>query len=881
MRGPVLRSKLRRPALPGDIVPRPRLNEAFVAAAGMPLTVVLAPIGFGKTTAAALWAAQSPIPTAWLTLDDQDSDPVRLFRHLLAALRTAHPGFGEGLDALLLLPEVPGGAALGETLADALHDLPERTALVIDDAHVASDHEAVALLRALVHYPAPDLALVLVTRSAAMIDLGRLLAHAKAASIDAAMLRFTVEEAAAFLAHHGLPDHLAHGLEGWPAGLRLVALSGGAPAAMEQAGVARRGLLMEAALEQIPADHLEPLLAAAVVERISGEVCAVMLGRPGDAAELRSALAHLASSHAFLAPRDSAGEWFSIEPLFREAVLERARTQRGASWITQARLVASDCLAAQGEIDDVISLALLAGDVDRAASLVEAHVAEMEGQLEYSLLEMRLNRLPEAVVQDRPYLLIARAICCVMRAASVSGLAALERAEALLATGSPDERAALWPILLGVRADFALAGAVDFQAAEGMVVEALPLLPEGAPLGRGTEIHIPALAALTRGESEQAIAGIETWARQHRPPNDAYLTSVLLTKAAIHMLDGNPVMAADAASRLGDLARRVHLPSRETWAASMEAIALLMMNDLPAAEAAFERYQALAYGGLMNFIAYQDALFGRALLLRATGQREEGNESIDRYIRRLSLSPNPDLLTLARSFRARLAALDGDIDEAMAMLAMLPESTGRQAVSMVQSIPLTRARVLATWGELAGVRQAVEICRSTWVVAGRAVKVRTRIVEAWAQEALGDGAAAEAALADALALGIERGMVWPFIEDGERIRPILLRLEAAGNVDAAVALALMAHDDDAVGSVLVPVVAAPPTVDDLALTRRELEVLRALRRGLTNKQIADEMYIASSTVKRHTASLFRKLGVTTRTQAVLHLQSVEIFRRSV
>ncbi len=876
--GAVLRSKLRRPGLPGDLVPRPRMNEAFAAATALPLTVVLAPVGFGKTTAAALWAAQTPLPTAWLALDEQDADHVRLLRHLVAALRTVHPGFGDGLDALLLLPEVPDGGALGEALADAMHDLPERTGLVIDDAHLASSPESAALLQALVRYPAPELALVLVTRSAALIDLGKLLAHAQAASIDAAMLRFTPDEAAGFLASHGVSPEAARGLEGWAAGLRLAAMTGGAPAAMEQAGAASRELLMDAALEQTPPDHLEPLLAAAAVERISGELCAAMLGRPMDAPAFRAMLAHLAAGHAFLVQQDRAGEWFAIEPLFRGALLERARAHPGAAWIAEARRAASDWFTEHGDIDAAITHALLGGDVDRAATLVEEHAFTVEERLHFSLLEMWLARLPEATVATRPRLLLARGVCLMIRGASVAGMAVLDRAEALLAAGPAGERVALRPFILATRANIMMTSAMNLDGALAMLDEARALLPEGGYLGLGTEIHVPAMADVLRGDPGRAIASIEGWAREHHPPNDAYATSVPMTEAVVYLLDGNPIMAAEAAVRLGEIGRKVGLPSRQTWAASLEGNALLAMNALPEAEEAFDRHQALAYSGLMTFTAYQDAVFGRALLFRVTGRGAEALEIADRYIRLLSLSANHDLLTLARSFRARLAALDGEIDAAMAILAALPTPTGRQPMSLVESVLLTRARVLATWGERSGVREAVEICRRKRGRSGRLVGVRARTVEAWALEALGEGEAAEETLAEALALGIGRGLVRPFVEDGERIGPILRRLEAGGNLDAAVALALIPREGRETGASGGEAI---PSMDTLVLTRRELEVLHALRRGLTNKQIAEELFIAQATVKRHMVSLFRKLGVTTRTQAVLHPQSVEIFRRSV
>jgi len=56
--------------------------------------------------------------------------------------------------------------------------------------------------------------------------------------------------------------------------------------------------------------------------------------------------------------------------------------------------------------------------------------------------------------------------------------------------------------------------------------------------------------------------------------------------------------------------------------------------------------------------------------------------------------------------------------------------------------------------------------------------------------------------------------------------------------------------------------------EDLSITRRELEVLELVAEGLSNREIAEKLYVSENTVKTHCSRAFDKLGARRRTQAV-------------
>jgi LuxR family maltose regulon positive regulatory protein len=71
---PLIRTKLYRPRITGDLVPRPRLLQRLEQHQGRPLTLVVAPTGFGKTTLVSSWLEACDCPSAWLSLDENDDD---------------------------------------------------------------------------------------------------------------------------------------------------------------------------------------------------------------------------------------------------------------------------------------------------------------------------------------------------------------------------------------------------------------------------------------------------------------------------------------------------------------------------------------------------------------------------------------------------------------------------------------------------------------------------------------------------------------------------------------------------------------------------------------------------------------------------------------
>ena len=375
----LLTTKLHLPGPRPGQVPRPRLMARLDEGLARGLVLVCAPAGYGKTVLLADWARRGTHPVAWLSLDAGDNDPARFWRHAVTALDRARPGTGDRVAPLLGPPAPSSFQGLVTALINDLAG--EEALLVLDDYHVIGSpqvHESLAFL--VEHRPA-GMCVVLASRSDPPLPLARLRARGQLAEIRVAELRFTPAEAGELLQHAAaaLPDAsvaaLAARTEGWAAGLQLAALSlrGQEDAAAFVAaftGSHRYVLdyLAEEVLEQQDEQLRAFLLETSVLERLSGPLCDAVTGREGSQALLEEA----ERAGLFLIPLDQLRGWWRYHHLFADLLRARLQEQQPGR-IAQLHRNAAAWYAGCGLADDAIGHAAAAGEMLRAARIIEQH----------------------------------------------------------------------------------------------------------------------------------------------------------------------------------------------------------------------------------------------------------------------------------------------------------------------------------------------------------------------------------------------------------------------------------------------------------------------------------------------------------------------------
>ena len=419
--GPLLETKLYVPRPPRGLVARPRLGERMSRGAESKLTLVSAPAGFGKTTLLAEWLASDPAreqSVAWLSLDQADNQPLSFWPYLIAALQTVAPGVGASALSFLQESQPPPIETVLAPLLNELSAVPNDIVLVLDDYHEVDTHDIQGGMAFLLEHLPHQVHLVVTTRADPALPLARLRARGELVEIRAADLRFTSDEVAAYLNEVMGLDLAALDVaaldgrtEGWIAALQLAALSmqgrddvAGFIATFSGDDRYIVDYLVEEVLHRQP-DHVRSfLLQTSILGLLSGPLCDAVTGLDGGKAMLEA----LDRGNLFLVPLDDRRRWYRYHQLFAD-VLRAHLVDEQPDRVPDLHRRASEWYEQNGERSEAIRHAMAAGDIARAADLVElAFPAMRQGRQEAALLAW-LRALPDEVVRRRPVLSVGYA----------------------------------------------------------------------------------------------------------------------------------------------------------------------------------------------------------------------------------------------------------------------------------------------------------------------------------------------------------------------------------------------------------------------------------------------------------------------------------------
>jgi len=922
-RGPdgLLATKLYVPLLRPGFVLRPRLVGQLDHGLAHALTLVCAPAGFGKTALLADWARRGRRPVAWLSLDAGDNDPARFWRHVAAALDRVRPGIAEHAAPLLGPPAPPSFEALVTALINELAAQPGEgeVVLVLDDYHLIDAQPVHASLTFLLEHRPPELHLVLASRADPPLPLARLRGRGQLAELRAADLRFTAEEAAALLREAAgpgppLPEATAATLaartEGWAAGLQLAALSlrgrpdaAGFVAAFSGSHRYVLDYLTDEVLEGQPEQVRGFLLETSVLERLSGELCDAVTGRTGGQAMLEA----IERANLFLVPLDEVRGWWRYHHLFAD--LLRARLQQEqADRVPQLHRNAAAWCDERGLADDAVRHALAAGDAAWAAGLMERHFDALFLRSEEVTLQRWLAALPADLLGSRPRLLVAQAVLALVcgRVDTMEGpLDAAERALAADA-GEADEpfepsvgRAgslvANVPVMIALYRGYVAGLRGDAERAVTFGSRALAELGEGAGMLDSTIRGYLAVAEWMRGrlpEAERAFASILA---QWRAAGERFVAvRVCELLGLVQRAQGRLDAALGTYQQAMEIAAGPGRP----------AVPAAGMAHVGIAEVAYQRDEldaALRHVtegiALCRQLAYAQPL-ATGLAIQAWIRQAEGDpagalDAIEEAERVAPASGVASLLNPIPAQRARLLLAQGDVAAATRWTKQRGVGADDEPGYPKEPEYLVLARVLLAQDlpdQALGLLERLHAAAAAQGRTGSIIEVRA--LQALALAARGDDEGAVAALAEALSLAGPQRYVRVFADEGAPMGALLGRLISAQRRDPPAARGVpldyigrlaRAFDQDAArartpgASPARPASTVVPGLVE-ALSDRELEVLQLLAAGKPNREIAAELVVALSTVKKHVTHIFDKLGAANRTEAATRARELGLLR---
>jgi LuxR family maltose regulon positive regulatory protein len=887
MYDPLLATKLRLPIRRKNAVQRKRLverlndglwqEEGFVRK----LTLVSAPAGFGKTTLVSEWLAapglKERFQAGWLSLEESDNDPARFLAYLIAALRQACPAFGDQTSAIVQLPQPPPMPAILTSLVNEISALPVLLIQTLDDYHMIHTPEIHQLLTFILDHQPSNLHLVILTREDPLLPAARLRAHGQLLEIRQDDLRFTAAETAEFLQHEtgfllkaeeiaNLENHT----EGWAAGLQLAALSlrsGRDVTTMVSNFAASDRFILDYLVEEVferqPARVKDFLLRTSLLNRLNSALCDAVTGSSTSGEMLRA----LEQANLFIIPLDPAHNWYRYHHLFAELLHHRLRLSGIAENALHQR--ASAWYEVQGSLSDAVDHSLLAQDWGNAARLVGVAAENLFKRGEHVTLLNWCARLPQEVIFSSTNLCLVQGWAALMSGQFDLAAPILERAEQLAMPGSSmlGRAAAAQAFLWRSRHEAARA----IEKSE----QALALLPEDEIATRGNVAMNLGLFYWHEGRLSETEAVLRQACELcQRSGNQVALLTAQIFLARIPAVRGKLRQAALACEQLLLLGGQIPMLCLAHYDL---ATIHLEQNDLAGAMQHFEKGFALAQRGANDEFIQAGCLL-KAVLLHALRDNTGAWEALAQAEERARGFPAA-IRSRAAALGVQLALAGKDLERAAGWCAQVNAEVDYH--SFYRFVGLSRAclwlaqgqKVLAG-GELKKLFDAAS--RSGWGYGALVV----RILQSLAAQNPAD---AQFFIADALRMGQEEGFKRSFLDAGDAVIPILQEAARRGvepRYTSEILTALGAGDapkskgqQDVIAPSGMPVGGARQAG---ALSDREVEVLRLVAAGLSNREIARQLFISPGTAKTHIHNLCGKLGVRNRTEAAMKAKELNL-----
>lgn len=934
----ILAAKLRVPLPPRHLVARTRLLSGLQEALERPVTLLSAPAGSGKSTLVSSWLRQGALPSAWLSLDQADSDAARFWPYLFTSLDTPYPGVGEHALQVLRSLRTPTIERVLTLLINLLGNGEPtirkeagEAVLVLDDYHVISTqaiHQGMAFL--LEHLP-PHLHLIISTRSDPPLPLARLRVSDRLLELRASDLRFSREEIAVFFARQAgialsaeeialLEERTA----GWAAGLQLVAPllhdQRGRPDVLRSISGSQSAIaeyLGQEVLAHLPERVQQFLLRTSILEQLEGRLCEVV----SDQAAGEGILTWLFQANLFLTPLDESHRWYRYHQVFADMLRQRLEQQHAAQ-IPELHRRASRWYREQGVLAEAVAHAHCAEDWESIATIAEESGMELMSRGETQMVMAWVALLPRPLVFSRLRLFLFE---CWFRWYSGHAAVAVEMLrEYIQRHGLPDleiedvatlEQAIVTHVDLlypcphwsdeqranRIAETLALYGMLSMQRSDGAAFS--------QAVCRRAVIHVAGLAhrarivqhlgtvSLLRGDLTEAAAVLEeALASAIADGSATWVTSIGYRLGMLYEMMGQLRDVTRISQQILQLS-----PGKAFLTQGTAYIFLGSVEYERSHLEAAERYFKLAIAAceeadlLKEIDPFIHFLLGQLRLARIkfiqrdrTGTRQ-CLEEIAGYLSRNWVGS--EVLPVVKGEYALLMHDLGDETPGRQWLEEFPPPEQSEQMQLRQFISLNHSHHLVSmelllasqrWQEAEQLVQEQQTLAEQQGRTGSLIQWLT--LRALLNQAQGDTVQALSVITRALSLAEPRGYIRLFLDAGAPLLALLYRLrhelrtqrtiEEPTPTSGYLDRLILLFKQEQQTGLPQGEHAESSLVEPLS--KREREVLWHISEGRSNREIAEQLVIEPSTVKSHVRAIYAKLGVESRTQALARVRRLKL-----
>lgn len=850
---------------------------------GVKLILLCAPAGFGKTTLAREWISElerdkGKYKICWLEIDEGDNHTRIFLRYLIATLRQVFVTSGNFFFEWINMPIKEVRDQILSALMNEMAAIDQPLLLFLDDYHFIESDDIHHCLDFLLDHLPPHVRIVMMTRSIPRIPLGRMRASGQMIEILSSDLRFNTEEIE-ILFNHVMRYQLnakqiaavEQRTEGWITALQLLALSlqgKDDQAKMIEAftGSNRYILdyLLEETLGQLPEDIQDFLMITSILSRLRAELCDGLTGRNNS----RMILEHLEKDNLFLVPLDDERIWFRYHLLFSEFLQNRLRNRCQEGRLEREQVYhrrAADWLYEHHYHTEAVEHAFLADDKIWAADIIEESTRTMYLPGEYGLLLKWLERLPKSYLLSRPRLCMAYSWALLMTGRFMDAQPLISHITEST-DGVDDEIVGEAATLRSLFNSYRMEIPIAIASAQ----EALVKLPEDNLFLRSLAYHNLGVAYEFLDDQELALQAYDhSWQLAKRIDNVILKILSGTQLGDIRLLQGRLDEAEDyyflVINALSETEKNLPL-------AGMVNLGFTRLyyewNRLAETEKYLEK--SLDLSGKWESVEF--LLIARLYLIKVAYIRRDIEQvktllnQIDDYTHDPVLSPM--IIDYVMKLLVQYWIGIGDIDNAVMHMHMI-EGIEKRPPYIIHIDDMAQARIFIATGEYERAATLLEdAIRTVEQTTKLTILIGMMVLDALAWKSLGHIERASEILAKAIGLAESGSIRRTFLDEGRPILDLMLDMRKGGMLSpyGEELAGLLEIECEAVESAASK---SRITFPDLfePLTEREWEVLQLLSQGYSNKQIADRLFVAVTTVKTHIGNIYAKLRVTSRVQA--------------
>ncbi len=868
------RAKFFRPTLGSDIVQREHLWKLLDEGADLPITLISAPAGYGKSTLVSSWLNQIDTPYIWISIEEADSNLHVFLKNFIRGLRQINHDFGIRLESLLASPQPTSIENLSLEFVNAIALLSKKINVVFDDYHLIQNQDIHNFISHYLKYPNRNFHLLLISRSDPSIKIQEYRQKGWLMDIRARDLVFKREEITEFLDSkkiEGLQDmdlEKIHRItEGWPTGLRLLTIQNGRSGAFKERlnNYSSSDLLytgiVKSYLDKSPAMN-DFVLMLSCLSHFNPDICDHIISKVKlKVNNSRSIIDNLIADSFFIIPLDDRDHAFRFHDLIKGHLFKQLRSSWTPDKISTIHCAAADWYQEQNQPHLAIEQFIRGKEYSKGLRIFKNYRLQLHKEMNWSALEDIIKQFPESVAKDSLEIQLSKAWLLIYYGDVFEMFSKLDLLEQQLRNTELHAVAleAEWKSLQVYKLYNI---SQDYDKCVEACSFAINHLPNEHVYALGYSwIFLGGALQIKRGTAEavkrikKGIAGID---------NPTVNSHQWLVICYMYWISGEVELLIKSSKSLIDLGQRSNNLEALANGHNFCGIAYYARGDFKMAEASLLKFYELRYNTIavihiMGMVALCKCFYELSKETRLSA-------ALDEMTKLIHLQKDNYFGQLLGVLKADISLRKGWDKLALGQISKL-EKIPLVPLSNFYCPQITIVRILLSSKTKAEKAKADDLIGQLEEIIYRTKNARFLVdlllLKSELEFSKGEKTLADGYLTKAIKQAHVNQIVSPFLEINSQL------LEIAQDI--------CKREFPAFYEVLRNIVKTCRKDTDLQLpSSRELEVLKLLKENLSNKQIANALYISEKTVKRHCGNLFKKLDVNNRREAVIKWQELQL-----